>query len=188
MICYNLASTFPGDWRRLPRHPRHSPTQPAGATQGQLRLLVSVLVAPRLVHQHLTWSWSSISRLNWSWSWFTLPCLYTTFSCTLLSDQLSVQHYNPVTRKVNFLPTYLAWMKQIVISLPLFVIQEDLWLYTLRGQTMILRMLAMMLGNVQIFTSKHRWKALKWGLCSLLEMDTCFSFKIIITAPLWMFH
>merc|ERR550534_2545000 len=50
----------------------------------------------------------------------------TTFSCTLLSDQLSVQHYNPVTRKVNFLPTYLAWMKQLVISLPLFVIQEDL--------------------------------------------------------------
>ena len=41
---------FSGDRRRLPRHPRHCATQSAGATQGQLCLLVLVTLSAFIQH------------------------------------------------------------------------------------------------------------------------------------------
>ena len=72
---------------------------------------------------------------------------------------------------------FLAWMKQIVITLPLVCdIRRSLIIYSLRKNYdfMYASDDVQELENIQIFTSMHRWKAHVGGLCSLLETDTCF--------------
>ena len=72
---------------------------------------------------------------------------------------------------------FMAWMKQIVITLPLVCdIRRSLIIYSLRKNYdfMYASDNVQELENIQIFASRHRWEAHVRGLCSLLEMDTCF--------------
>ena len=105
------------------------------------------------------------------------PLLYNTVAYLVGLWLTWYATLQPGHMKGRLSANFLAWMKQIVITLPLVCdIRRSLIIYSLRKNYdfMYASDDVQELENIQIFTSMHRWKAHVRGLCSLLEMDTCF--------------